>query len=204
MANDGRAICADCGHAQSWHDREAARKAASMDAGVDRPCYREVGGAGCRCSGFRDSGEIAVVAGPPRAGLGLPTTALLAVVLVVMGLALLYAYRSQAPAIQPVAYGQAIQEINSGSVKKITIVGTMATLELQNGDKQQIVLPGSPESLQKVLDDYNAANPSRPIVIEYQQESQGFQVIASVFLSLVPIFLLGAFFLYLFRRSASR
>jgi len=204
MANDPRAICADCGHVQSWHDRESARALRSGELASDRRCYREVGGASCRCSGFHDSGEIAIVAGRSRAGLGLPTTSLLAVVLVVMGIALLYAYRSQTPAVQPVVYSQAIQEINSGQVRKITIVENTAVFELQNGDKQQMVLPGSHESFQKVLDDYDAANSSRPIAIEYQQVSQGFQVIASVFLSLVPIFLLGAFFLYLFRRSASR
>ena len=204
MASDARAICADCGHVQSWHDREAARGMRSGELASDRRCYREIGGAGCRCSGFRDSGEIAIVAGRPRAGLGLPTTALLVVVLVVMGLALLYAYRSQTPAIQTVIYSQAIQEINSGSVKKVTIVGNKATLELQSFDRQQMILPERPETFQKQLDDYNAANPSRPIVIDYQQESQGFQVIASIFLSLLPILLLGAFFLYLFRRSAAR
>jgi hypothetical protein len=204
MANDARAICADCGHVQSWHDRDAARAMRTGELPSDRRCYREIGGAGCRCSGFRDSGEIAIVAGRSRAGLGLPTTALLAVVLVVMGLALLYAYRSQAPAIQNVAYSQAIEEINAGQVKKITIVGGRATLELQNADKQQMNLPERPQTFQKQLDDYNAANPSRPIVIEYQQVSQGFQVIASIFLSLLPIVLLGTFFLYLFRRSVAR
>jgi hypothetical protein len=205
MASDARAICADCGHVQSWHDRDAARAMRSGELASDRRCYREIGGAGCRCSGFRDSGEIAmVIAGRQRVGLGIPTTALLAVVLVVMGLALLYAYRSQTPAIQTVIYSQAIQEISSGSVKKVTIVGNKATLELQSFDRQQMILPDSPTAFQKVLDDYNAANPSRAIVIDYQQESQGFQVIASIFLSLLPIFLLGTFFLYLFRRSVPR
>jgi hypothetical protein len=170
MASDARAICADCGHVQSWHDRDAARAMRSGELASDRRCYREVGGAACRCSGFRDSGEIAIVAGRPRQGLGF----------------------------------QAITEINNGQVRKVTIVAGRATLELQDGDKQQMNVPDRPETFQKVLDDYNAANPSRPIVIDYQQESQGFQVIASIFLSLLPILLLGAFFLYLFRRSVRR
>jgi ATP-dependent Zn protease len=177
----------------------------SGELASDRRCYREIGGAACRCGGFRDSGEIAlVVAGRSRPGLGIPTTALLVVLFVVMGLGLLYAYRAQTPSITPVVYSQAVTEINAGQVRKVTVTGGRATLELQDGDKQQLNLPERPETFQKVLNDYNAANPSRQIVIDYQQESQGFQVVSSILLSLLPILLIGAFLLYVFRRSVSR
>lgn len=129
---------------------------------------------------------------------------LLTLLLIVMGLGLLYAYRSQTPTMQPVTFSQAVDEINRGQVKKATIVDGRAILELQSGDRQQLNLPERPETFQKLLDDYNAANPSRPITVEYQQDSQGFQVLASILLSLLPILLLGAFFLYLFRRSVPR
>jgi hypothetical protein len=133
---DTRSICADCGHVQSWHDRAAARGLPSGDLTSERSCYREIGGGACRCSGFRDSGEVAVAAtGRPRAGRSAPTAALLAVVLVVMGLGLLYAYRSQTPAISSVPMSQAIQEVNAGQVAKVTITGNKATLALRNGDK---------------------------------------------------------------------
>jgi ATP-dependent Zn protease len=185
MASDSRAICTECGHVRAWHDREAARSMRSGELASDRRCYREIGGAGCRCSGFRDSGELAML-------------------LVVVGLALLYAYRSQGPAVPPVSYTEAVQEINAGRVSKVTIVANRATLDLRTGEKQQLALPDRPEVCQKLLDDYNAANPSRPMVIEYQAESAPFTVIASILLSLLPVLLLGAFFLYSMSRVRPR
>ena len=99
-----------------------------------------------------------------------------------------------------------MQEINGGQVKKVTIVANRATLELNNSttDKQQTTLPDRDEIFQKALADWNTANPTRQIVIDYQQESASFGVIGSIFLSLLPVILLGAFFTYLFRRSVSR
>ena len=205
--NDTRAICADCGHVRSWHDREAARAVRSGELASERRCYRETGGAGCRCAGFRDSGEVAVVPGRPRTSPSLLMSGLLlTLLLIVMGLGLLYAYRSQTPSVATVALTQAIQEVSAGQVKRVTIFAgaNRATLELQNTDKQQTNLPDRPESFQKVLDDYNTANPSRPITIAYQQESATFAVIGSIFLSLLPVLLLGAFFLYLTSRLRSR
>jgi cell division protease FtsH len=118
-----------------------------------------------------------------------------------MGLALLYAYRSQTPSVTPVQYTQAQQEINAGQVKKVTIVANQATIELQNGDKQQVKLPDRPDTFQKYLVDYNAANPSKPIIYEFQQESATFSVIGSIFLSLLPVVLIGGFFFYMMRQA---
>jgi hypothetical protein len=202
--SDPRAICADCGHVRSWHDRDAARAMRSGELASDRVCYREIGGASCRCSGFRDSGELAVIAAPTPAGRSVVTSLLLVVVLIVMGLALLYAYRSQTPSVPSVVYSQAIQQISSGQVKKVTITGSKATLELGNAERQQTIVPQPPEALEKVLNDYNAANPTRPVAIEYQPDSSGLQVILSILLSLLPVLLLGAFFLYLTSRLRPR
>jgi hypothetical protein len=202
---DPRSICAECGHVQSFHDRAASRALPNADLTSERNCYREVGGAPCRCSGFRDSGEVAIAAaGQPPAGRSPLTAALLAVVLVVMGLALLYAYRSQSPAVPSVALSQAIQEISAGQVAKVTIIGNTATLDLRSGDRHRTTLSQPDTIFQKTLADYNTANPSRQIIIDYQQESASFAVIGSIFLSLLPVLLLGAFFTYLFRRSVSR
>src|SRR5258705_13417440 len=100
MTGDPRSICGECGHVQSWHDPDASRAMGNRDLTGDRSCYREIGGAGCRCSGFRDSGEVAMaIAGPRRAGGSALTAGLLAVVLLVMGLGLLYAFRAQSPAV---------------------------------------------------------------------------------------------------------
>jgi hypothetical protein len=202
---DPRSICAECGHVQSFHDRAAARALASADLTSERNCYRDIGGAPCRCSGFRDSGEIAIAAArQPRAGRSAATAALLAVVLVVMGLALLYAYRSQTPAVASVPMSQAIQLVNAGEVVKVTVTGNKATLDLRSGDRRQTTLPDRDEVFQKALADYNASNPTRQIVIDYRPEDSSFTVIGSIFLSLLPVLLLGAFFTYLFRRSVSR
>jgi len=201
---DPRSICAECGHVQSCHDRAAARALPSADLTRERNCYREIGGAPCRCSGFRDSGEVATPATGRPAGRSAATVALLAAVLVVMGLGLLYAYRSQTPALATIPLSQALQEINSGQVLKVTVVANKATLELRGGNKQQATLPERDEVLQKTLADYNTANPTRQIVIEYRTEDASFAVIGSIILSLLPVLLLGAFFTYLFRRSVSR
>ena len=143
--------------------------------------------------------------GQPHAGRTVATSALLAVVLVVMGLALLYAYRSQAPAVATIPLSQALQEINGGQVKKVTIVANKATLELNSTSERQVAtLPDRDEVFQKALADYNTANPTRPIVIDYRAEEPSFSVIGSIFLSLLPVVLLGAFFIYLSRRSVSR
>ena len=200
--SDARAICAECGHVQSWHDREAARAMRSGELASDRRCYREIGGAGCRCGGFRDSGELAVMANPKRIGGSLGKSLLLTMVLIVMGIALLYAYRAQTPSVPSVVYSQAIQEISGGQVVKVTITDSRATLELRSGGKQQTIVPEPPTSFQKALDDYNSANPSRPIAIEYAPDSSGLQVIGSIFLSLLPILVIGAFLFYSLRRRS--
>ena len=135
---------------------------------------------------------------------GLFRNALLTLMLVVLGLGLLYAYRAQAPSVQPVAYSEAVREINAGQVRKVTILPNRATLELQSGDKRQLNLPDRPEAFQKVLDDYNVANPSRPIIIEYQAESPSFSAIGSIFLSVLPVLLIGGFFFYMMRQAQRR
>ena len=129
---------------------------------------------------------------------------LLTLLLVVLGLGLLYAYRSQTPSIQSVPLSQAIQEVNAGQVKKVTILATRATLELANGDKQQLVLPERDEVFAKAVTDYNTANPSRQITLEYQQESATFSVIGSIVLSLLPVLLIGGFFYYMMRQQTRR
>jgi hypothetical protein len=202
--SDPRAICADCGHVQSWHDRDAARAMRSGELASDRRCYREVGGAGCRCAGFRDSGEVAVIASPSRAGGSLLRSLVLIVVLIFMSLGLLYAYRAQTPSVSTISYSQAIQEINSGQVRRVTITGNRATLELGSGEKQQTIVPQPPEAFVKALSDYNAANPTRTIAVDFQTDSSGSQVIFSILLSLLPVLLLGAFFLYMFSRMRPR
>src|SRR5712691_4709806 len=144
---DLRALCATCGHTYEWHDRDAMRSRQRADPGIERPCYREVGGAACRCGGFRDSGEFAAPVGGDRrtrpVASRLVTNAVLTFLLIlVMGLALLYAYRSQTPSVPQVSLTQAIQDVQAGKIKSVTVVGNKATLEFRNGtQKEQATLP---------------------------------------------------------------
>ena len=49
-----------------------------------------------------------------------------------MGLALLYAYRSQTPTVPEVDITRAIQDINAGKIKTVTIIASSATLEFKD------------------------------------------------------------------------
>jgi ATP-dependent Zn protease len=129
---------------------------------------------------------------------------ILTLLLVVMGLALLYAYRSQAPSVPQVSVTQALQDINAGRVRAVTIAGNTATLELKGGlGREQTTLPDPDTILGRAVAEYNAANPSQVIELRYVQESQPVSVIGSVILSLLPILLIGGFFFYMMRTRRS-
>ena len=197
-----RAICEVCGHTRLWHDRDAVRGHTRSEPDVERPCYREVGGAACRCGGFRESGEVAVAAGSSSVRPG-GTSALragaLVLLLVVMGIGLLYAYRSQSPAVVQLSLTQAIQDVNAGRVRTVTIAGPTATLELRDGSREQTTVPQPDTVLTKAVVDYNAANPSAPVALKFQEETQTFPVIGSIALSLLPFLLIAALVLYVLR-----
>jgi hypothetical protein len=200
---DLRAICVTCGHTYEWHDRDAMRSRQRTDPGIERPCYREVGGAACRCGGFRDSGELAMAAAA-SAGRQRPNrifmNGLLTLLLVVMGLALLYAYRSQTPSIPSVALTQAIQDVQSGNIQAVAVVGNRATLTFRDGvRKEQTTLPEQDQLLSKAIGDYNSAHPESPVRLVYEASDTPISTVGSIFLSLLPVLLIGAFFYYMMR-----
>ena len=119
-----------------------------------------------------------------------------------MGLALLYAYRSQTPAVPSVVVTQAVDEVNAGKVSKVTIVGNKATIELKDGSKQLTSLdPNRDEVLAPSITDYNKQNPTSKVALDYQSESATFSVIGSILLSLLPVLLIGGFFFYMMRQA---
>ncbi|HEX9506105.1 MAG TPA: AAA family ATPase, partial [Acidimicrobiia bacterium] len=120
-----------------------------------------------------------------------------------MGLALLYAYRSQTPAISTVPITQAVQDVQAGKVKTVTEVATRATLELNDGTKEATQLPDNSKTdpVQDAVTAYNAANPTRPVVLKYEEPSATFSVIGSILLSLLPVLLIGGFFFYMMRQA---
>src|SRR2546425_2048798 len=205
---DLRAICATCGHTYEWHDRDAMRSRQRSDPGIERPCYREVGGAACRCGGFRDSGEVAAPVGADRrtrpAANRLATNAVLTLLVVVMGLALLYAYRSQTPSAPQVSLTQAIQDVQAGKIRAVSVVGNRATLEFRNGiQREQTVLPEQDQLFAKAIVDYNAAHPDSPVDLVYQSADTTFSVVGSILLSLLPVVLIGGLFYYMMRKGVA-
>ena len=208
---DPRAICETCGHTRDWHDRDAVRARLRSDPPVERPCYREIGGAPCRCNGFRESGTIAVssLSGATRRlapGFATARVAILALLLVVMGLGLLYAYRSQTPSVPSVDLTTAVQDIGAGRIRAVTIAGTTATLEFRDvsSHKERTTLPELDTVLARAVSDYNAANPSQAIALRYDQGAEPLGVFGSIVLSLLPVFLIGGFFYYLMMRTRDR
>ncbi|TME92674.1 MAG: ATP-dependent zinc metalloprotease FtsH, partial [Chloroflexi bacterium] len=112
-----------------------------------------------------------------------------------------YAYRSQTPSVPTVPVTSAIQEINQGSVKSVTIIGNTAAIELTSGQKQQTKIADKDDIFQKAIVDYNTANPTRQVDLKYEENSQTFSVIGSILLSLLPVLLIGGFFFYMMRQA---
>lgn len=123
-----------------------------------------------------------------------------------MGLALLYAYRAQTPSVPEVDITKALQDINAGQVKAVTIAGNRATLEFRDvtRGKEQTTIPEPDTILGRAVTDYNAAHPAQAIELRYVSESQPFSVVGSVILSLLPVVLIGGFFYYLMRQARRR
>src|SRR2546430_11600962 len=119
-----------------------------------------------------------------------------------MGLALLYAYRSQTPSVPEVSVTQAIQDINAGKIKTVTVVTNKATLDFRNGtQKEQAQLPDQDQLLSKAVQDYNNANPSQAVDLKYQENNNSLSIIGSIVLSLLPVLLIGGFFFYMMRQA---
>jgi cell division protease FtsH len=118
-----------------------------------------------------------------------------------MGLALLYAYKSQTPAMTQVDLSQAIQQVRGGQVKSVVITGNAATVELTSGTKEQTTLPDQDQLLSKTITDYNSTNPAQPVGLRYERDSQTLSVVGSIVLSLLPVLLIGGFFFYMMRQA---
>jgi len=129
---------------------------------------------------------------------------ILTLLLVVMGLALLYAYRSQTQPIQPASMTEAVQLVQAGKVKSVTVVANKATIELNDGTstKRLVNLPDSTQQdpLSQAITAYNASH-SQPVDLKYEEQSATFSVIGSILLSLLPVLLIGGFFFYMMRQA---
>jgi cell division protease FtsH len=119
-----------------------------------------------------------------------------------MGLALLYAYRSQAPSVPEVDISQGQQDINAGRIKSVTIVANKATLEFKDTTKgkEQTTVPEPDTILSKTVQDYNATHADQ-VSLKFQENSQTLSVVGSIVLSLLPVLLIGGFFFYMMRQA---
>src|SRR5438105_1670208 len=118
-----------------------------------------------------------------------------------MGLALLYAYRSQTPSVQTVGLSAAIQDVQAGRVKSVIITGNSATIELTSGSREQTTIQEPDEIFAKTVLDYNATNPAQRVDLKYEKDSQTLSAVGSIVLSLLPVLLIGGFFFYMMRQA---
>jgi ATP-dependent Zn protease len=114
---------------------------------------------------------------------------------VLLGVGLLYAYRSQTPAPQPVSYTQALSDIQDGRVRSVVIEGQRATLTLTDGSQRQALAPDNGDALARAITDRNRADPAHPIDIRYSPEAPGVGNVFPILVSLVPLLVLIALIL---------
>jgi ATP-dependent Zn protease len=114
---------------------------------------------------------------------------------------LLYAYRSQGPSTPQVDVSTALQDINAGRVRVVTIAGNKATLEFKDTTrgKEQTTIPEPDTILVRAVSAYNAANRSQAIELRFEPAGQTFGALGPILLSLLPVILIGGFFYYIVR-----
>ena len=95
----------------------------------------------------------------------------LTLLLVLMGIALLYAYRAQTPTLQQITYSQAVADIQAGRVTRVTINGDTATIEKADRAMAGVAIGGSDNGgFAKVVTDYNATVPvDKRVTLTYQR-----------------------------------
>jgi len=120
-----------------------------------------------------------------------------------MGVALLYAYRAQDRAPTQLSITEAVTRIERGEVKSVTISGNKATIVMRDGEAKQLVsLPDQDEPLSKAVIDYNRTQPAdRKVELSFEEPSATLGVIGSVLISLLPVLLIGGFFIYMMRQA---
>ena len=104
----------------------------------------------------------------PAAGFAVVRASFMVLLLVALGIGLLYAYRSQTPSVPEVDITQALQDINAGRVRAVTISGSRATLEFRDSTthKEQTTVPQPDNVLAPAVSNYNAAHPSQAIELK--------------------------------------
>ena len=120
-------------------------------------------------------------------GLGVAAALLLVVFL---GIGLLYAYRSQSPAIPTVPYSAMVNGLQTGRVRMIEIEDGRATLTFIDGTRQQSTAPDNGDALARAVQDHNSADPAHSIDLRVSSGSAPNTGISVVFM-LLPVLILA-------------
>ena len=143
--------------------------------------------------GSTGSGQIPLA--PPSPGNQVSSIVRLLLVLIVLfvvGIGLLYAYRAQTPAVPEVSLSQALTELQQGRVRAVTIEGNRATFILIDGRTEQTPVPLPPDLLVRAVAERNQADPAHPTELRFSQTSPDFSVGSSILLSLLPLLVIVA------------
>ena len=126
-------------------------------------------------------------------GLGVAAAILLTVVL---ALGLLYAYRSQSPAVPPVPYSALLNEVQQGRVRLVEIEDGRVTVTLVDNTRQQTTAPDNGDTLARAVQDHNHADPAHPIDLRVSSGPQPNPVPAILF-AILPVLVLALPLLYI-------
>src|SRR5579859_6004066 len=88
--------------------------------------------------------DVAIDERPP--GAGAPNNRLLLnvgllLLLVILGVGLLYAYRAQSPAMRQISYTEAVTQIQNGQIQRVAIQGERARITRTDGSVEEVTLP---------------------------------------------------------------
>ncbi len=164
-----------------------------MRGAVDAHAHPELGAPSL--VGSTGSGQIPLA--PPSPGnqvTVLLRLLLVLIVLFVVGLGLLYAFRSQTPAVPTASFAQVLRDIQDGRVRAVTIEGNRATVVLTDGGTEQTTVPNA-DAVVRAIADRNQADPAHQIELRFAQTSPDFSVGSSILLSVLPLLLLVALIL---------
>ncbi len=126
--------------------------------------------------------------------------------IVVIGFGLLYAYRSQVPAVPQVSYSTALSEVQDGRVRQVVIEdGRLVTLSLVDGSQQQVITPDGGTALAQAVADRNRADPAHPIELRASNTGPAGPpfVAVSVLVALLPLLVIIALVLLAAKAFAS-